>query len=61
LTTTDKRKILKGKRLYKDDKVTYFVTNDGAYEISVDGVVQVFIPFHRKPEDKKESDVIAEK
>ena len=56
----DKSKTLKGKRLYKDDKITYFITNDGAYEIGVDGIVQVFIPFHRKPEDKEESGVITE-
>lgn len=54
----DKSKMLKGKRLYKDDKVTYFVTNDGAYEISVDGIVQVFIPFHRKPGSKEIPGVI---
>lgn len=48
---------LKGKRLYKDDNITYFITNDGAYEISASGVVQVFIPFHRKSENKKESNM----
>lgn len=56
----DNSKTLKGKRLYKDDKTTYFITNNGAYEISVDGVVQVFIPFHRKPESKEIPSVIIE-
>ena len=40
-------KVIEGIRLFKDDKVTYFITNDAAYELDLNNKVNMSIPIHR--------------
>lgn len=40
-------KVIEGIRLFKDDKVTYFITNDAAYELDMNNKVNMSIPIHR--------------
>jgi hypothetical protein len=53
-------KALFGKRLYKNKDVTFFITNDGAYEINSKKEIQYFKPFLYRPE-KSEASADSEK
>ena len=47
-------KSLVGIRVHQDARATYFLTNEGAYEISPKGEIISFRPIHRRPEEKKD-------
>ena len=47
---------LKGFTLYRQDGSTFFLANDGAYEIDNNGSVSMFAPFHKRPKEINDSD-----